>query len=147
MAKLRNHNSKNIDDHIVAEGHGVELDAEDAPNKDINWNVKSAEVHADPLLDSGTGQKVIARRFFFNLPPGLKETPSNEELLEWHKKNTVIPTLWKDELELMDEPRIIAGKKGSFTIVALCTPRTVLGVRSRINEQAHIVQDIIQQNG
>lgn len=147
MAKLRKHDSKNLDDHIVGEGHGVELGAEGAPVQDINWDVKSAEVHADPMFDSGTGQKVIARRFMFKLPPGLAMTPGNDELLDWHKKHTVIPTLWKDELELIDEPRIIAGKKGNFTIVALCAARNVLGVRSNIHEQANIVQDIIQKNG
>jgi hypothetical protein len=146
MARIRKHDSRNIDDHIVAEGHGVELGAEAAPVKDINWNVKSAEVHADPMEDLGTGQKVIARRFNFQRPPGIEQI-SHEELLEWHKKHTVIPTLWKDELELIDEPRIIAGKKGAFTIVALCAPRTVLGVRSQIHEHANTVQGILQQNG
>lgn len=147
MARIRKHDSKNLEDHIVDEGHGVELGAENAPVKDINWDVKSAEVHADPIEDAGLGQKVIARRFHFKLPPGLAMTPGNDELLDWHKKHTVIPTLWKDELELIDEPRIIAGKKGSFTIVALCAPRTVLGVKSMIHEKANIVQDILQKNG
>lgn len=147
MARVRNHRSKNIDDHIVAEGHGVELGAEGAPVKDINWDVKSAEVHADPMIEGGGGPKLIVRRFFFKLPPSLDETPGHDFLLEYHKKHTVIPQLWRDELELAQEPRIIAGKKGSFTIVAICTPRFVSGVKSQIHENAELVQNIISKNG
>lgn len=146
MARIRKHDSRNIDDHIVSEGHGVELGAANAPVQDINWNVKSAEVHSDPMMEMGTGEKLIVRRFQFRLPPGLPETPGHEELLAWHKKNTVIPTLWRDELELVDEPRIIAGKKGAFTIVAICAPRVMLGVKSVIHERPDLIQDVISRN-
>lgn len=149
MARInRNADSRNINDHIVEEGHGIELGAENAPVENINWDVKSAEVHADPFEEGGTGEKFVVRRFFFKLPPGLAQTPGHDELLDWHKKQTVIPTLWKDELELVDEPRIIAGKKGEFTIVAICAPRTILGVKSIIHEHAPLIQDVMnQKNG
>lgn len=147
MARIRNHSSKKIEDHIVSEGHGVELGATNAPVKDINWNVKSAEVHSDPMQESGTGPKLVVRRFRFKLPPGLPETPGNDELLAYHKKATVIPTLWRDELELAQEPRIVPGKKGEFAIVAICAPRTMLGVRSAIHERPELVQHIINKNG
>lgn len=144
MARINRHvDSKNIEDHIVAEGHGVEIGAEKAPVKDINWDVKSAEVHADPLVDGGTGPTLLVRRFKFQLPPGLAEQPGHDELLDWHKKHTVIPTLWKDELELADEPRIIADKKGAFTIVAICAPRNVLGVKSFIHERPELLQNMM----
>lgn len=139
----RRHDSRELDDHIVAEGHGTEYGAEKAPVEDINWDVKSAEVHADPFEDGGNGQKLIARRFHFQLPPGTPYIPSNEEMLDWHKKHTVIPMLWKDELELADEPRIIAGKKGKFTIVAICAARNVLGVKSIIHERPELIQNMM----
>lgn len=135
----RKHTSRELEDHIVKRGSGVEIN----PGETVPWETVSGEVHADPIIDTSSGQKVIARRFFFQLPPGPKQV-DDEGLLEWHKKNTIIPTLWRDELELVDEPRIMAGKKGKFTIVALCKPRFVLGVKSDIYEKAHNVTDIIE---
>ena len=143
MPKNRKHDSKKLEDHVVDKTRFVELNAADAPTTNVPWDVHKAEVHSDPVFDPGTGQKVLARRFRFQLPPGLKETPSHEELRDYHVKNTVIPMLYRDELELLDEPRIVSGKKGSYTIVALCAPRLVLGVRSTIHEQADNVTEII----
>lgn len=148
MARIRRaHDSKKIDDHIIGKSRFIEQEAQDAPVKDIDWDVQKAEVHSDPVIDSGVGPKVIIRRFRFNLPPGLKEIPSHDELLEYHKKNTVIPMLWKDELDLIQEPRIVAGKKGAFTIVAICAPRVILGVRSHIHEQPELVHNLINKHG
>lgn len=124
----------------------MEMGAENAPVQDVNWDLKHAEVHSDPIMEGGTGEKLIVRRFQLRRPPGVEQV-SHEELLDWHKKHTVIPQLWKDELELADEPRIIAGNKGAFTIVAICAPRYMLGVRSTIHERASLAQDIIQKNG
>lgn len=145
MARIRKHDSKKIEDHVVDKARFIELDAQNAPVKNIDWDVQKAEVHSDPVLDPGTGQKLIVRRFYFKLPP-MPQQLSHQELLDWHKKNTVIPMLWKDELELVDEPRIIAGKKGVFTIVAICAPRLMLGVRSHIHEEATNVTKLINDN-
>lgn len=144
MARIRrDHRSKKIEDHLVDKTKFVEIGVEDAPVKDIGWDVQKAEVHSDPVYDSGTGPKAIIRRFSFKLPPGLREELTEQEILDYHKKNTVIPMLFKDELELLDEPRIIAGTKGSFTIVAICSPRFVMGVRSHIHEEATNVTELI----
>lgn len=147
LKKNRNINSRNLEDHIVEEGHGVEVGADNAPVENINWQTMSGEVHADPLMESGVGQRLIVRRFQFKLAPGEINKATKDELLEWHKKNTVIPMLWKDELELAGEPRIVAGKKGAFTIVAVCMPRIVGGVKSYIETKPELIQDIIQKNG
>lgn len=144
MARLRrDHRSKKIEDVLVADTKFVELGAKDAPVDNVSWDVQKAEVHADPIMDSGTGAKVIIRRFKFQLPPGLVETPGHQELLDWHKKNTVIPVLYRDGLELIKDPGIVAGKKGAFTIVAICAPRVRLGMREIIQENASNVTDII----
>lgn len=143
MKKSRKHDSKKIEDHLVDKAKFVELGAKDAPVENVQWEVQKAEVHSDPVFDPGTGGKVIVRRFSFRLPPGLKEQLSHKEILEYHKTHTVIPMLWKDELDLLDEPRIVAGKKGTFTIVAICSPRFVMGVRSTIHEEASNVTNII----
>lgn len=149
MARVnRTHKSRQLEDHIVAEGHGTEYAAEGAPVKDINWDVKSAEVHADPLKDEGMGEERIVRRFFFKLPPLPKgiDKPTDQEILEYHLKSTVVPMLWRDELEPIDQPRIIAGKKGAFTIVAICQARRSMiggGAASRVFQKPELVQNII----
>ena len=145
MARIRHHASKKLEDHLVDKTKFVELGVQDAPVKDIGWDVQQAEVHSDPVYDSGTGQKVIVRRFNFQMPPGPRTT-TNMEIFDYHKKNTVIPLLYKDELELLDEPRIIAGEKGSFTIVAICSPRLIMGVRSHIHEEATNVTQLINDS-
>lgn len=145
MTKIRKHDSKKLEDHLVDKAKFVEMGAADAPVKNIGWDVQKGEVHSDPVFDSGAGPKVIIRRFYFKLPPGMEEL-SHQEILDYHKKNTVIPILWNDELELVDEPRIVAGKKGAFTIVAICTPRFKLGVRSHIEERPELVHNIINDS-
>lgn len=145
--KSRSHRSKNLDDHLGDKAKFMELGAQDAPVENVNWDVQQGEVHSDPVEDPGTGQKVIVRRFMFQMPPGVKERLTQNEIYDYHKKHTVIPMLWKDELELLDEPRIVVGKKGSFTIVAICSPRFVLGTRSHIHEQATNVTELINESG
>lgn len=146
MARLRRkHDSRNLDDHIVAKTNFVEFGAQEAPVANINWDVEQAEVHSDPVMDPGRGPKAIIRRFQFKLPP-IKDQASKEEIFEYHKKNTVIPLLWKDELDLLDEPRIVMGKKGAFTIVAICAPAVKLGVKSTIHERPELVHNIINDS-
>lgn len=142
----RNYKSRKLEDHIKGESKFVELGVQDAPVTNINWDVKQAEIHSDPVEDPGMGGKVIVRRFNFQLPPGTLGQATEQEVLDYHKKSTVIPMLWKDELELLDEPRIVRGKKGAFTIVAICSPRLVLGVKSHIHEAPELVHNIINDH-
>ncbi len=139
----RLHSSRKIQDHIVQEGSLKATTEVGGAVKNVGWDVKEAEIHADPIEDSGTGAAAIIRTFYFKLPPKLPEVPGKEELLDWHKKHTVIPTLWKDELTLIQEPRIVMGKKGAFTIFAVCGPATRLGVKSAVHERPELVQNII----
>lgn len=144
MKKQRKHDSKKLSDHIVGETKFAELGAKGAPVDNVNWDVKKGEVHSDPVFDPGVGPKLVIRRFNFQMPPGVKEKLTAQEILDYHKKNTVIPMLWKDELDLAQEPRIVAGKKGAFTIVAICAPRLLSGVlKSRFNERPELIHNII----
>lgn len=147
VKKHRAHDTRNLDDLIVGEGEVIEVGAKDAPQENIKWEAKEGEVHSDPINDPGRGQTVVIRTFSFKLPEGLKEKPTNDELLDYHTKYTLIPMLWKDELELKGEPRIMSGKeKDTFVISAACAPRFVAGVRSYVNEKAALVQDIINDS-
>lgn len=146
VKKNRSHRSKDINDHIVDKTKFLEMGAQDAPVSNINWDVQQGEVHADPIEDGGHGTKMIVRRFFFKLPPMPEGTViNNDEILDYHVKHTITPLLWRDELQVIDKPRIIAGKRGSYTIVAICEPRLMGGVFSTIHERPELVQDIISK--
>lgn len=132
----RHHSSRNLSDHIKAEQKAV-------VDGDVMDTV-SAEINSDPIEDSGSGPRAIIRRFYFKLPPGQYEEVTKEELLDWNLKHNVIPTLWKDELEPLDTPRIVMGKR-AFTIVAICRPRFVGGVQSTIHEKPELIQDVINR--
>lgn len=88
-----------------------------------NWEVQQIETKSDPLVDDQTGKETIIRQFEFMLPPSLPkgmEFPSKDQLLKFHRSK-VIAFLWKDELELIDEPRIEISKKADkFRIFAVC---------------------------
>lgn len=112
-----------------------EVNAVDAPVKDINWQGEELEVHSDPLKDGGYGRPIILRKFDFELPNS-KELPNKKQLLDYHK-NKLISFLWKDELELIQEMKIIMGKR-KFTIFATCQAKK----GSKIIEDPKLLQQI-----
>ena len=145
LSKARKHDSKELSDHIVGETKFVELNATDAPVDSVQYDVKKGEVHSDPIQDSGTGGKAILRRFQFQLPPSKEgePLPDPQELIATQLKHVLIPMLYKDELEMIMEPRIVMGKNGKYDIFAFCHPRYHMGVKSVIHEKPQLVQDII----
>lgn len=101
------------------------------------WEGEEAIVHSEPMLEGGGGAPIIVRRFDFNLPPGLP-TPTGELLLNFHKSK-IIAFLWKDELELIREPRIEFSKsKEKFRIFATCKAKK----GSIINERPQLLQEM-----
>lgn len=66
----------------------VELDAKDAPVKDINWQAHQIETKSDPIQDPGTGRGLVVRNFFFKSPPRQPgvPTPSKRQIIESHKQ-------------------------------------------------------------
>lgn len=78
----------------------VETDAIDAPVKDINWNANQIETDTVPIVDPGTGGKIVLRWFFFKaapIPKGFRK-PTRQQILEQYKR-LVDEFLWKDGLE------------------------------------------------
>lgn len=69
------------------------------------WYGTEIEAKADPLFDPATGKKLVLRSFFFAVPPDVSK-PSNEEFIEGHRQS-INTFLWKDGLEMADEPRVI----------------------------------------
>lgn len=87
------------------------------------WNAMKAEADAVPLYNQSTGKPIILRTFFFKLPDDIQQIPTIEEIKE-HYQERIEKFLWKDELRLVEELRIIVDKeKKSFNIFATCQPR------------------------
>jgi hypothetical protein len=121
----------------------TEENAKNAPVKDIQWEGQQMETEGKPLMDDGKGQPIILRTFDFHLPP-LKETPSKEELLKFHKSK-ITAFLWRDELIPVQEFKLSFSKncnccqqeKRHFRIFALCQAK--LG--STILERPQLLQE------
>lgn len=111
-----------LEDHLGRSGKLLEKDAVNAPVKDIQWEAQEmqSEVSA-PLADDGSGKEVILRRFQFQFPPNLPKKPTKKEILDFHKDRMNI-FLWKDELELIQEPKVLINKKG-YDIFATCVAK------------------------
>ena len=111
-----------LKDHLGRSGKHLEINAIDAPVKDIMWEAQEAQSELSaPLVDDGSGKPVILRRFQFKFPPNLPHKPTKKEILTYHKDKLNI-FLWKDELELVLEPKIQISKDG-YDIFATCQPK------------------------
>lgn len=119
MANKKSHKNRNLEDHVSESVKVLETNVLDAPVTDIPWEAQQLEVHSDPLEDAGTGRTIVIRRFSFQLPPNLPYRPSKAAILEQHRTR-IITFLWKDELELIMEPKVVMGKNGKFDIFATC---------------------------
>lgn len=100
----------------------LETGVSDAPVKDLKWTGQEFETKSDPMMDDGSGKPIILRTFEFNLPPDLPKhlIPSKKQLLDFHRSK-IVAFLWKDELELIQDIKIIQSKnKRGFRIFATC---------------------------
>jgi len=103
----------------------------------VDWQGQTIEAKA-ALIEKDSmnyGETTVVRTFFFQLPsrPSGVPLPTKESLLVNHRSR-VVAFLWKDELELIEEPRIYWRKElpqGSlrstmsiqkipFVIIAVC---------------------------
>lgn len=111
-----------LEDHLGRSGTLIEKNAVSAPVKDITWEAQemNAEV-SQPLADDGSGRPVILRRFQFKFPPNLPQKPTKKEILEFHKDKLNI-FLWKDELELVQIPKVRVNVSG-YDIFATCVAK------------------------
>jgi hypothetical protein len=129
-----------LEDHLGRSGKLIEKDAIDAPVKDIEWKAQEMEAPvSDPLADDGSGKEVILRRFQFQFPPNLPTKPTKKEILAFHKDKLNI-FLWKDELELIQTPKVRVHKTG-YDIFATCIAKK----GSLIFEKPKLLQHAITQ--
>jgi hypothetical protein len=109
-----------------------ELDAKDAPVKDIEWEGEELGVESDTKLeeDKGVGQAIVLRFFSFAANPEVfkQYKPTANELFTSHKMG-IEAMLWKDGLTPYTaiEPRLMFSKdKSHYRFVVGCLPSQAL---------------------
>lgn len=97
-------------------GEVTEVDALNAPVKDVNYDLQSIETESKTKLedDVGHGNPVIVRCFEFGMNPQafLEVKPTKQQLFNHHIKG-IETFLWKDGLKVITEvaPRILYDEK------------------------------------
>ena len=109
-----------------------ELDAKDAPVKDIEWEGEELGVESTTKLeeDKGTGQPIVLRFFTFAANPEVfkQHKPTANELFASHRMG-MEALLWKDGMNPCQdiEPRLIFSKDQSqYRFVISCIPSQAL---------------------
>lgn len=112
---MKHHSSKKLDDHLGRRAEAL-IDGD-------KWIAQEAEVKSDALIDNGSGRPIILRSFQFGLPTGIPNDsiPSSQEIIKFHWKKLEV-FLWKDGLEMIEEPRVVFDTKNKlkFTIFTTC---------------------------
>lgn len=110
----------------------TELDAKDAPVKDIEWEGEELGVESTTKLeeDKGTGQAIVLRFFDFAANPEVFRVhqPTANELFSSHKLG-MQAILWKDGMTPIEviEPRLLFSKdKSHYRFVISCSPSEAL---------------------
>lgn len=110
----------------------TELDAKDAPVKDIEWEGEELGVESTTKIqdDKGVGQAIVLRFFDFAANPEVfkQHKPTANELFASHKMG-MEALLWKDGLtpSLDVDPRLMFSKDGSlYRFVVPCIPSQAL---------------------
>lgn len=106
----------------------VELDAKDAPVKNIEWEGEEISTESETRIDQddGTGQAIILRFFEFgaNVETFKQHKPTAQELFNSHMRG-MESLLWKDGLKPYDaiEPRLMFSKdKTKYRFIIACIP-------------------------
>jgi hypothetical protein len=110
--------------------------------KNEKWEGREVETDSVALVNEGNGRPIILRNFEFKVPPTMEKWPSIEELRGIHQP-AVEGFLWKDDLVLVEDLRIILDKdKKSFNIFATCQPRK----GAELRELPKTLQDVLKKN-
>lgn len=77
------------------------------------WNGQELSTQSTPLIDPGSGRPIVVRQFEFKRNPEIKETPSKQEVFNFHAKE-IRNYLWRDGLVVREdvEPRLIPTEDG-----------------------------------
>lgn len=130
--KDTSHDNKNLEDHL-----GAKIEAEGG------WEGREIEVKSDPLIDSGTGKKVLIRIFDYSLNPTLKKSQfpkSKQDVFNNHVRE-IKEILWRDGLAPLEHitPRVQFSKKErKYRIFVTCEAR--FGVMW--NDNARTLQEL-----
>lgn len=120
----------------------TEMQAADAPVTDVKWYGDDLEARTR-IEDPATGKAVILRVFEFEIPKDIKILPTKEQMLA-HHRSRVIAFLWKDELDLIGEPRIVKTSKRKFKIFATAMAKKGSIIPRAARETMKPLQDILQ---
>ena len=123
----------------------TEVDAKDAPTKDIEWEGEEVQAESTTKIqeDKGTGQAIIIRFFDFQANPEAfkNEMPTGQQLFNSHKTG-MEAMLWTDGLTPCEaiEPRILFAKdKSHYRFVVSCIPSS----GNTIIETTKTLEDIL----
>ncbi len=100
----------------------IEPDAHDSPVKDLPYETAQIDSERQELLDPATGRPVILRQFEFLYPPARMGQPTREQILTPGYRKYLNDMLWLDDLELIQEPKVIFSDRG-FKIFVTCQAR------------------------
>lgn len=91
--------------------------------KDGNkWTGQELETKSDPVIDPGSGGKVVIRKFDYSWNPMIKEKPSKQEVFNFHAKE-IRNFLWRDGLSILEnqDPRVVYNEKdNTYSFFVVC---------------------------
>lgn len=100
----------------------TEMGATNARVKDINWDASQLTTERQTIDDPGEGKPIILRKLQYIYPPHQKGKPTKAQLITPEFKKYLDTNLWIDDLEMIQEPRVVYKKKGFF-IFLTCQAR------------------------
>jgi hypothetical protein len=92
-----------------------------------DWYGASLDTKSDPLMDPGTGKKMVIRSFDFEINPEAEGFPDDKQELFNHHAKQIQTILWGDGLKPYEDvaPKLtIDSKRMSYRIVVVAEPRT-----------------------
>lgn len=129
----------NLEDHLGRKEQLIEINAKDAPVKDINWEAQEMQTEKVEIRDPGQGKPLILRTFEFQLNPALPKDFkfSKQDIFNSHGQQ-IKTLLWADGMIPLDNPNKkpkvqISKKQNKYRIFVLCMPyQTVLETPTKI---------------
>lgn len=106
------------------------------------YNYYGSTMEAEPqqIKDGGYGRPIIVRRFQFKFPLTQKGIPTKEQLITPEYKKYLENALWADNLEMIQEPRLVY-EKGGFSVFATCQAKKGNKIPDAYIDQLRPLQD------